>query len=43
MLRLPSSDPGIADPFACLQNRESEVLQLEGFGFGTLQISEKIK
>ncbi|MEI6334028.1 MAG: hypothetical protein WCS87_05670 [Methylococcaceae bacterium] len=43
MLKLPSSDPGIADPFACVQDREPEVQQLVGFGFDILQTSETIK
>ncbi len=37
-----SFDPGIADPVACLTNREFEVLRLIGFGFGTRQIAEKL-
>jgi len=41
-LRTPSSDPGIADPVACLTDREFEVLRLVGFGFGTRQIAEKL-
>ncbi|MEI6066365.1 MAG: LuxR C-terminal-related transcriptional regulator [Methylococcaceae bacterium] len=32
-----------ADRFVSLKDRESEVLQVFGFGFGTRQISEKIK
>jgi DNA-binding NarL/FixJ family response regulator len=35
-------DPGIADPVACLTDREFEVLRLIGFGFGTRQIAEKL-
>lgn len=41
-LRTPFSDPGIADPVACLTGREFEVLRLVGFGFGTRQIAERL-
>jgi|APLak6261674355_1056100.scaffolds.fasta_scaffold01420_3 DNA-binding NarL/FixJ family response regulator len=35
-------DSGVADPAACLTNREFEVLRLIGFGFGTREIAEKL-
>jgi DNA-binding NarL/FixJ family response regulator len=41
-LRIPSSGPGIANPFACLTDRKFEVLRLAGFGFGPRQIAEKL-
>jgi DNA-binding NarL/FixJ family response regulator len=41
-LRIPSSGPGIANPFARLTDRKFEVLRLAGFGFGPRQIAEKL-
>jgi len=41
-IRSPSPAPGVADPVACLTDREFEVLRLIGFGFGTRQIAEKL-
>jgi len=35
-------ESGIADPVACLTNREFEVMRLIGFGFGTRQIASSI-
>jgi DNA-binding NarL/FixJ family response regulator len=41
-IRSGPNDSGIADPVACLTDREFEVLRLLGFGFGTRQIAEKL-